>query len=149
MMRGDKHFYQYSGNEVVPGGIVETTGQERRDYQTGIHYAQVRFPVNGEFKYGWCDIVDLVKCDPPEAWLADVIVKPESLDYSDIALEVFVNLAKESSSELGSLGNGVLIDYESGKHFHFSEDDTPKFLSSARSIVLELARRIQQLEREQ
>lgn len=70
-------------------------------------------------------------------------------EYSDIPLEAFVDLAKESSSELASLGDGVLIDYESGQNFRFSEDETPKFLSSARSIVLELARRIQQLEREQ
>lgn len=68
-------------------------------------------------------------------------------EYNNIPLEALVDLAKESSSELGSLGNGALIDYESGTHFQFSEDETPKFLSSARSIVLELARRIQQLER--
>lgn len=69
-------------------------------------------------------------------------------EYSDIPLEAFVNLATDSSDELGDLGKGVLIDYESGKSFHFAEADTPKFLASARSIVLEMARRIQQLERE-
>lgn len=69
-------------------------------------------------------------------------------EYQDIPLKDFVDLAKESSDELGSLGNGVLIDYSSGHHDHFAEDDTPRFLSSARSIVLEMAKRIQLLERD-
>ncbi len=69
-------------------------------------------------------------------------------EYSDLSLKQMVDLAKNSCSELGAMSGGQLVDYETGKYYHFADEDTAMFIASARSIVLELARRIQQLERE-
>lgn len=71
---------------------------------------------------------------------------PES---HDMELKVFVDLAKNSSGEIGALGNGVLINYETGKSVQFVDEETAMFLASAREIVLEMARRIQVLDRNQ
>lgn len=68
------------------------------------------------------------------------------MNIKQIPLIELVNLANESSSELGDMGGGVLIDYESGKTFYGFDIHTATFLASAREIVLELARRIRELE---
>lgn len=62
-------------------------------------------------------------------------------------LKTFVDLAKESSGEIGALGDGILINYETGKTVDFVDKETAMFLASAREIVLEMAKRIQVLER--
>lgn len=67
--------------------------------------------------------------------------------YTDIPLKTFVDLAKESSSEMGSMDGGLMVDYESGRYFQVPDVETALFIASAREIVLELARRIQVLER--
>jgi len=63
-------------------------------------------------------------------------------DYREITLKQFIDLAKESSSELGSMSDGLMCDYETGKYFQVSDEQTALFLASARSIVLELTRRL-------
>ena len=68
-------------------------------------------------------------------------------DYIDIPLKTFVDLAKESSSEMGAMDNGLMVDYETGRYFQVPDAQTALFIASAREIVLELARRIQVLER--
>lgn len=59
----------------------------------------------------------------------------------EFTLRQLVDLANESSAELGNLGGGLLVDYESGARYQFDES-TAAFLASARSIVMELARRL-------
>jgi hypothetical protein len=63
----------------------------------------------------------------------------------EFTLRQLVDYATFSSSELGDLGGGNLIDYESGKTYYF-DAETATFLASARSIVLELARRLRESE---
>ena len=67
-------------------------------------------------------------------------------EYNDTPLKEFVDLATDSSSELGWLDQNSIIDYESGKTIDFGDQETAKFLASARSIVLELARRLRAIE---
>lgn len=69
-------------------------------------------------------------------------------EYCDLTLKQMVDLAKNSCSELGTMSDGQLVDYETGKYYQFADADTAMFIASARSIVLELAKRIRQLERE-
>lgn len=69
-------------------------------------------------------------------------------EYSDLPLEKMAALAKDSCPELGHIDGGRVIDYETGKWYEFADEETGLFVASARSIVLELARRIRQLERE-
>lgn len=63
-------------------------------------------------------------------------------DYREITLKQFADLARDSSSELGSMSDGLMCDYESGKYFQVSDEDTALFLASAREITLELIRRL-------
>lgn len=67
-------------------------------------------------------------------------------ELKDASLKEFIDLATESSSELGWLDQNSIIDYESGKTVDFGDQETAKFIASARSIVLELARRLQAIE---
>lgn len=67
-------------------------------------------------------------------------------EYKDIPLKQMVDLAKNSSSELGAVGGRRIVDYENGRTFEASDEETALFIASARSIVLELARRIQAIE---
>lgn len=69
-------------------------------------------------------------------------------EYCDLTLKQMVDLATNSNSELGAMSGGQLVDFETGKYYQFSDEDTAMFIASARSIVLELAKRIRQLERE-
>lgn len=69
-------------------------------------------------------------------------------DYCTLPLKAFVDLARESSDELGSLGGGLLTNYENGRLLKVVDEPTALFLASARGIVLELARRVIELERE-
>lgn len=71
------------------------------------------------------------------------------MDYSDIPLNELFDLANTSCAELGATGGLWVINYEDGKPFEAPDYDTALFLASAREIVLELARRIQVLERNQ
>jgi hypothetical protein len=68
-------------------------------------------------------------------------------DYREQELQKMINMAVDSSPELGALDGGLLIDYETGKRYQFADEYTAIFLASSRGIVLELARRIRQLER--
>ena len=68
-------------------------------------------------------------------------------EYHEIPLKVFVDLAKNSSPELATMGKGYLLNYENGRQVLLCDEETADFLASAREIVLELARRIQSLER--
>jgi hypothetical protein len=69
-------------------------------------------------------------------------------EYRDIPLNQLVSLAETSSEELGATGGNYIVDYATGKPFEAPDYDTALFLASAREIVLELARRIQVLERD-
>lgn len=64
--------------------------------------------------------------------------------YQDISTNQLEHYAEISSSELASLGRGHMIDYETGQQFQVCNEDTALFLASARSIVLELIRRVRQ-----
>lgn len=63
-------------------------------------------------------------------------------DYREITLKQFADLARNSSNELGSMSDGQMCDYETGKYFQVSDEDTALFLASAREIVLELVKRL-------
>lgn len=63
-------------------------------------------------------------------------------DYREISLKQFADLARNSSDELGSMSDGLMCDYESGKYFQVPDEDTALFLASAREIVLELVKRL-------
>jgi hypothetical protein len=67
-------------------------------------------------------------------------------EYTDMTLTELENAALLSSPELGSLSGGRMINYETGKPFLVCDEDTAVFIASARSIVLELIRRIRSLE---
>lgn len=67
-------------------------------------------------------------------------------NYRETALIEFINLAKNSCSELGATGGNYVVDYTTGKPFEAPDYDTALFLASAREIVLELARRIREQE---
>lgn len=67
-------------------------------------------------------------------------------NYRDIPLIKLVDLAETSCSELGATGGNYVVDYTTGKPFEAPDYDTALFLASAREIVLELARRIQEQE---
>lgn len=78
-------------------------------------------------------------------------------NYKDMSLKEFANAATASNPELGAIG-ATLVNYYTGKtqgEFEDHEGDpgsgeqTALFLASAREIVMELIRRVQQLEREQ
>lgn len=62
-------------------------------------------------------------------------------EYKDLPPKSIYDLTLASSAELGALGNGVLIDYETGQRYQFDQD-TAMFLASARSIVLHLIHRL-------
>lgn len=62
-------------------------------------------------------------------------------EYKDIPTQELLDLATESSSELGSLGK-LLFDYETGNAITMISEQSAMFLASARSIVLELVRRL-------
>jgi hypothetical protein len=64
--------------------------------------------------------------------------------YEDMSLQDFADYARNSSPELGSLGDGWLINYETGEQSKVAGDEpTAIFLASAREMVLELVRRLQ------
>lgn len=68
-------------------------------------------------------------------------------EYKDMTLVDFANLARHSSPELGSLGKGWLVNYDTGKQSDIAGDeDTAIFLASAREMVLELVKRLQAVE---
>lgn len=69
--------------------------------------------------------------------------------YTKMTLKEFIDLARNSSPELGSLGYGWLINYETGERGLIGDEETAIFLASAREIVLELVRRLQETGREQ
>lgn len=64
----------------------------------------------------------------------------KSMEYEDMSLVDFANLARESSAELGAIDNN-LLDYETGESWKSIDPKTAVFLASARNIVLELIRR--------
>lgn len=64
----------------------------------------------------------------------------------DVPLEKFVDWAKDSCPELGCVGDCTVIDYETGARYFFADHETAQFVASARTIVLELARRLQASE---
>lgn len=68
-------------------------------------------------------------------------------DYRDFSLKQFADWARESSGEVAGIDD-VLMDYERGWRVYTGDKETNLFLASAREIVLELVRRVQQLERE-
>lgn len=63
-------------------------------------------------------------------------------DYHELTLSEIADLARKSSGELGSLADGAIVDYETGIYYRVPDEDTALFLASARPIVLELIRRI-------
>lgn len=67
-------------------------------------------------------------------------------DYKDIPLIKLVDLAQTSCAELGATGGNYVVDYTTGKPFEAPDYDTALFLASAREIVLELARRLREIE---
>ncbi len=67
-------------------------------------------------------------------------------EYKSISLQKIVDLAQNSCSELGATGINYMIDYITGKPFEAPDYDTAIFLASAREIVLELVRRLNELE---
>ena len=62
-------------------------------------------------------------------------------EYKDLPPKSIYDLTLASSAELGALGNGILIDYETGQRYQFDQD-TAMFLASARTIVLHLIHRL-------
>lgn len=66
---------------------------------------------------------------------------------SEAPLSHFIDVAWKASNEIGYMGDQVLFDYETGKSFVAPDADTAKLWAFSRSIILELARRIEQLER--
>lgn len=68
-------------------------------------------------------------------------------EYKDMTLKDFADYARNSSAELGSLGNGAMINYESGEMSDMAGDEaTAIFLASAREMVLELVGRLRKIE---
>lgn len=67
-------------------------------------------------------------------------------EYKDIDLSELALLAEKSSSELGAMDGGVLVDYETGASIAFVDKDTAMFVASSRSIVLELVRRLREFQ---
>ena len=67
------------------------------------------------------------------------------MDYSDFTDMELLDLAIASSSELASLGGGLMIDYESDTQWVVPDEETALFLASARPIVEELISRIGEL----
>lgn len=67
-------------------------------------------------------------------------------EWQDFWLDRFVELARNSSPEVAAVGS-ILTDYERGWSIQTGDEETSLFLASARNIVLELAKRVQQLER--
>lgn len=66
-------------------------------------------------------------------------------EYQDMPTSAFADLARESSSELGAIDLS-LIDYERGWTAWTGDAKTNMFLASAREIVLELVRRLNEKE---
>lgn len=66
--------------------------------------------------------------------------------FEKMDLKTMIDLAKESSSELAWILGAHMIDYETGHQFDAPNTETAAFIASARSIVLELARRVGRLE---
>ena len=60
-------------------------------------------------------------------------------------LRIFEEMARVSSPEIAALGD-TIMDYEAGWSAHTGDADTNMFLASARTIVLEMAKRIHELE---
>lgn len=70
---------------------------------------------------------------------------------NDTPLKRLVDVATASCAELAPIDpkSNAVINYETGKTFHAPDPETALFLGQARNFVLELARRIQALERPQ
>lgn len=62
--------------------------------------------------------------------------------YSDMSISDFLDYASASSDEMASLGNGRMVDYETGKHFDVKDEETAVFVASARNMVEELCKRL-------
>lgn len=70
--------------------------------------------------------------------------------YRELTLAQIADAARNSSPELGAIG-ATLVDYYTGQTVaDFTEDtETALFLASAREIVLELVRRLQESQESQ
>lgn len=69
-------------------------------------------------------------------------------NYEELPLSAFADAARASNPELGALG-ASLVNYFTGAIIaNFDDAETALFLASAREIVLELVRRLQECERE-
>lgn len=65
-----------------------------------------------------------------------------SKQYKDMSISDFLNLASQSSDEMGSLGGGKMVDYETGHYFDVRDEETAVFVASARNMVEELCKRL-------
>jgi hypothetical protein len=61
--------------------------------------------------------------------------------YNDMSISDFLDYASASSDEMASLGNGRMIDYETGKYFEVKDEETAVFVASARNMLEELCKR--------
>lgn len=66
--------------------------------------------------------------------------------YAEMTLKQFADLARNSCAELGSMSNGLMVNYETGKYFQVADEETALFLASSREMVLELVKRLIALE---
>lgn len=66
------------------------------------------------------------------------------MKYEDMSITDFLNLSSQSSDEMGSLGGGKMVDYETGHYFDVRDEDTALFIASARSIVEHLCKRLRE-----
>ena len=62
--------------------------------------------------------------------------------YKDMTPQEFLQYAEKSSHELGSLGGGWVIDYETGRKYQMDSEDTAIFVSSAPFMIKELVDRL-------
>jgi hypothetical protein len=62
--------------------------------------------------------------------------------YEEMTLEDFRQIADSLSDEWGSLGDGILIDYETGKHYQLPSEEAAMFLSSAHFMLKALLKRL-------
>lgn len=107
-------FYRYLGNEFIPGSIVEGTGNRKHNPRTGWESVEVRYPSNGEFKTLWFSPHLLVRCEPPENWLANQQTMPavfDVLDLSSMADERERQAAAEATSA-GEEKRGLFLEWD-------------------------------------
>jgi hypothetical protein len=64
------------------------------------------------------------------------------MNYEDMTREDFQRIVDTLSPEWGSLGDGILVDYETGRHYRLPSEEAAEFLASAYHMLTEILKRL-------